>query len=220
MTPRKSLRSGERGAALFIVVLVTVLLGAIGVFAVQTASLVERAAGFSRKGAEAAYLSELGLRSVAADMAGKEKQYSDIIAAGAERCWTSQDLAPLLPPGVKPSCRVRRVEEIQAELDPSLGLSAFMGTDPAGFIGAIARPGQELGMAGVYWVELVDLGPAPNLKAGTDLSEDKFSHKQVTVTAIGQVQPVIGGVGTCSDAVVQGSAVQAVRAHITFMPQN
>jgi hypothetical protein len=217
MAAPKSFRSGERGAALFIVVLVTVLLGAIGVFAVHTASLVERAAGYSRKGAQAAYLSELGLRSVAADMAGKEDEYSTIITAGNQRCWNSQDLAPLLQPGIRPSCRVIRVDELKARLDPSLGLSAAMGTDPAGFIGAVARPGQETGMEGVYWVELTDIGPAPDLRAGTDLSEKSFAYKQVTVTATGQVRPVAGGVATCSDAVVQGSAVQSVRAHVTFL---
>ena len=64
--PRAS-RSGERGAALFIVVLVIVLVSAIGIFAVRVSSLVQVASGYSRRATSAAYIADLATNVLLSD---------------------------------------------------------------------------------------------------------------------------------------------------------
>src|SRR5688572_24601151 len=63
---RRASRRGERGAAVFIVVMAVVLLTGIGVFAVRTASMVDVAAGYDRQMTQTHHLSELAGRTVAA----------------------------------------------------------------------------------------------------------------------------------------------------------
>ena len=53
-------RSEERGAALFVVVLVLTLLTAVGLFAAQSATLVDQASGYSRQASQTSYLAEYG----------------------------------------------------------------------------------------------------------------------------------------------------------------
>jgi len=58
-------RRAERGMAVFLVVLVLTMIGAIGVFSMHSASLVHRAAGFNRQNVQATAMVEFGMRGVA-----------------------------------------------------------------------------------------------------------------------------------------------------------
>jgi len=56
----------QRGAAVFIVVMVLTLLTAVGIFAVRSASMADVAAGFDREGAQASLIAEYGVTASAA----------------------------------------------------------------------------------------------------------------------------------------------------------
>src|SRR5438045_233449 len=89
-------RSSERGAALFIVVLVIVLLTAIGVFAVHATSMAQAASGYSRRAAAAFYLGEFAMNVVAGDMAGRETEYLQLASTGKNDCRANIGLSTLL----------------------------------------------------------------------------------------------------------------------------
>jgi len=56
----------QRGAAVFIVVMVLTLLTAVGIFAVRSASMADVAAGFDREGAQATLIAEYGVTATTA----------------------------------------------------------------------------------------------------------------------------------------------------------
>ena len=58
MSARRSLRRLQRGASLFIVMLVTVLLTGLGIFAARAASMTSQASGFARQVTQTAYAGE------------------------------------------------------------------------------------------------------------------------------------------------------------------
>ena len=62
-------RQAQRGAAVFIVVMVLTLLTAMGVFAVRSASLADQAAGYEREGAQASLVAQYAVTATAAYMA-------------------------------------------------------------------------------------------------------------------------------------------------------
>ena len=53
-------RQNQRGAAVFIVVMVITLLTAVGMFAARSASLVDVASGYGRNAMQTQYVSEYG----------------------------------------------------------------------------------------------------------------------------------------------------------------
>ena len=62
----RSRLQSQRGAAVFIVVMVLTLLTAVGIFAVRSASMADVAAGFDREGAQASLIAEYSVTASAA----------------------------------------------------------------------------------------------------------------------------------------------------------
>lgn len=65
---RRRRRTGERGAAVFIVVLVISMLTAIGVFAASSATLSTTSSGYARQATQTQHLTELGVHAFLAQM--------------------------------------------------------------------------------------------------------------------------------------------------------
>jgi Tfp pilus assembly protein PilX len=55
------MRSGERGAAVFVVMMAVLLLTALGVWAMRSAALTNTATGYQRASAQALFTAELGV---------------------------------------------------------------------------------------------------------------------------------------------------------------
>jgi len=64
--PLRARLHSQRGAAVFIVVMVLTLLTAVGIFAVRSASMADVAAGFDREGAQASLIAEYGVTATTA----------------------------------------------------------------------------------------------------------------------------------------------------------
>src|ERR1700720_2843853 len=65
---RRSTRASERGAAVFVVLLVIVMLTGIGVFATRAAALATQASGFERQMTQTHYLTEYAVLVTAAEL--------------------------------------------------------------------------------------------------------------------------------------------------------
>jgi Tfp pilus assembly protein PilX len=208
-------RQGERGAALFIVMMVVVLLSAVGVYAVRAASLLEMASGYERKAAQALYIGEFGMRVVAGDIAGKEDDYKKRITDGGTHCEANKNL--VLPAGNNKPCYWVDQQEMSSRVTNYSTALNLSDANVQGLLGRVIRQSQSSTATADFRVEITDIGPAPKLKEGTDIASDNFKHRQVTFTTIGQIRPAGAA---CTTGTLEASSVQGVRSHVTFMSVN
>ena len=69
-------RPAERGAALFVVVMVITLLTAVGIFAARSTSLVDAATGYGRQASQTIALADYGAKLVATELGeGRARAY-------------------------------------------------------------------------------------------------------------------------------------------------
>lgn len=205
-------RSGERGAALFIVVLVTVLLSAIGIFAVRVSSLVQVASGYNRRATSAYYLAELGTNVVLTmhsdDKGTFQSTGNDLVHP--EDCQETAAARAAAPSGtIPPFCHVVDSAGIAAKLalnNGSLGAGPF---------GEVARPDLPLGQSVVpsVKVEITESALAPGLLAGSGQNSQTF---QASYTATGHLYSATVSGTTCNEDSVRASATTKLRAFVTY----
>ncbi|HEX3776089.1 MAG TPA: PilX N-terminal domain-containing pilus assembly protein [Polyangiaceae bacterium] len=184
-------REGERGAAVFIVVMVLTLLTAVGIFAVRSTSLAEVAAGYDREAAQATLVAQYATSTFAAYMATPA---SDTII----RSMNPPNLYCQSNMGIKAPC----FKVTSSMLDTS---AAQQSNDHLFDVGSMNA--NNLTEAD-FMLELTEASRSGQLNAG-----DNHSPVQITVTAIAQVRPTgacVNGVGTTSNA-----GQQVVRALIS-----
>lgn len=191
-------RAGERGAAIFVVVLVITMLTAIGVYAARSASLSTSASGHARQMTQTHYLTEYGmglaLSALAVDLVPTVKRmqeqpdstcYAMTNAVGA-RCLR------LLPPS------------LEARLAPGGKLIA---TPTATTPGSLGRTSLDP----AFSIELTD-GTFTSPAQGYDRSPTStapFRFYSITVTGTGQIRPA---------GATSWSSTESARAHITVGP--
>ncbi len=78
--------AGERGATLFVVVLVITLLTGIGLFTVHSSALLARAAGNERQALQTTYLAELGTLLALSSIGADPQAYMDLADDKKEDC--------------------------------------------------------------------------------------------------------------------------------------
>jgi Tfp pilus assembly protein PilX len=211
-------RRSERGNALFIVVMVITLLTAVGLFAMRSASLSNQAAGYNRQGVQTLYLSEFAARSATAELVGKEQHYFNRIIRGAvsggDDCRANRNLS--LVTSERPPCAKLLSQDIWTRVN-----AVFPGN-----VGTNANRTLlgELGSSeieGAFLVEMTDLAQVGMPVVGEDAGPGRFKHMQVLLTATAQVRPKApagSSVTTCQDALTVTSALQTLRARVTFGP--
>jgi hypothetical protein len=206
--PRKP-RSSERGAALFIVVLVTVLLSAIGIFAVRVASLVQVASGYNRRTTSAYYLAQLAT-NVALSMHSDDKvtiQNATMTTAQAD-CREIAAARAVAPPGTRIFCHVKDNAAIVDKLKVNNG---GLGAGP---VGDIARPDVPASQAVLpdVKVEITEAVLAPGFVAGSGQNTQTFS---ASYTATGHLYPATLG-GVCGEDAARASSTTKLRAYVTY----
>jgi hypothetical protein len=219
-------RRRERGAAVFIVVMVIALLTAIGVFAIRSASLVDQAAGFQRQGLQTEYITQYAGLAVTSELGdGAAKSYLDRVRLGTDRCQVNELVVPA--PGMgPPPCYKLTLSELDARVQGHFGTSTVLeGQTPTG-AGSLGGPtgaaGPGSALEGVFLVEMTEpYESVPN--AGSEQAanaSNAFRDVTLTLTAFGQVRPVdLSGATSpwCADNAGSSSAsVSALRAHITL----
>ena len=215
----------QRGAAVFIVVMVLTLLTAVGIFAVRSASMADVAAGFDREGAQAGLIAEYGISASAAYLGSG---LADTIVTTMANpppgyippfCETNGRASPTAPPPSPdtprpPACY--RIDD-QANLAPSF-LAASNGTlfAPANNPPTATYPNYPTSTSSLNVNEATDAKFVVEVTGGIPTGIPPIGGAGptylVTLTAVAQVRPV----AACAAGTTTPSAAQtAVRALIT-----
>ncbi len=190
-------KRAERGAALFVVVLVLTLLTAVGLFAAQSATLVDRASGYSRQAAQTAYLAEYAVLASATQLgSGTAGAYRERMLSPTDTCRMNQGIDP--SEIENPACLVLKLSDFKAPNGKPLLDTMSLTPD--------------------FMVEITDPGPSGAPVAGTDVSGtgQSFGYMKVTATTIAQIRP--SGGAACVDSTAIVAAQQMMRAHLVFGP--
>jgi len=194
-------RGSERGAAMFIVVMVITVLAAIGAFSVRAASLAQLASGYVRQSTQNQHISEYGLLAVVTEMntLRKDLYRNRMLAQPDPSCYSTQGAA-------NPACYKFHGQDIQVNLTNPL-FEAAAATEEGTLVPGSLGP---LPMMPLFAVEMFDPGPAARPTPGSDVggtSGAKTRYEQVTLVSTGRVQlGVTGGTAVCADEAVAGSA--------------
>lgn len=192
-------RRDQRGAAVFMVVMVITLVSAIGVFSMRSASLVDLASGYNRQNVQAAFMAEYAARAAATYLGDNEGlvESTDQVAGCAAALIAADPDAP---------CTV---------LKTGLLADAFSAGAPVAFSdglpGLLSLPGNPTSIQAEFVTELVEPGPA-NAMASPGFVSGEF--KQITLTSIARVYPTDGLIGVCSPGARSAVSQQTVRAHV------
>ncbi len=210
-------RRDERGAAIFVVVLVLTMLTGIGVFAMRAASLAESASGYDRQNTQNHYVSEYGLFGAVAELSsGRRNIYYDRIMAGKEKCLATKGMTSTT--GIF-HCAPIETGEVQAAVTSNFsGRPLF---EPATTSSGTVTPGSlgPAGLDGDFRVEMSDPGPVGMPVAGTQQGGQQgtsWRYQQVTLTSVGQVRPAGNGVCVTTTAGVAGN--ETGRAFVVIGP--
>ena len=216
----------ERGAAVFIVLLVITLLTAIGIFAARSASLVDQATGFDRQAVQTQYLTAYAGRAVTAELGdGAGKSYLDKVALGTDACEANQNVVPLTP-GAPIPCYKLYISEIANRVNAKTGNTVLdqQTVINGGSLGPPVGPaGLAMSQESVFVVEMTEPYesiPNPGSEVA-GLGNNAFRDVQLTLTAYGQVRPVdlvnLGASPWCAvNASSTSASVSALRAHVTL----
>jgi len=207
-------RAAERGATIFIVLLVLTVLTAVGVISSRIAGLNQRSAGYDRQATQTGYVADYALLASLDEMnwgTTGAKPYYDLMMRGTESCTSNQYVDSGVEGGM-PCYKIFK-GEIQSRLQQS-GSSVVLFDYDGGSLGPgpAYDPGKsQPGNAQPDWVvELTDPGPAGPV-AGTDQGGTGIAGKyvQMTVTGVGQVRPRSAGQAACGSADDKAAAMSA-----------
>ncbi|MBM4361198.1 MAG: hypothetical protein FJ104_00845 [Deltaproteobacteria bacterium] len=208
LSPRAR-RPSERGAALFIVVLIVTLLTAIGVFAAHVTSQAQVAAGYSRRAGAAMHLGEFALNAIASDLGGREGDYHRLATASnpPQNCRANANLAAALPVGATPpTCAVIDNDGAKQVL-PGIAADLY---------GAMSRDGS---VTPSVRVEVTDVGPAAEPQEGFAQGGSAVSTQawQASLTGTGSLLPTVAGVAACSPDTARASQHLSVRGQVVYV---
>jgi hypothetical protein len=186
---RRARRGRERGAAVFVVVLLMTMLLGIGFFAAHSASLATATSGHQRQMTQAQYLAEYGLLMSYAELNTK-----------ALKDWRNQAYNPQSTCFGQADLKLRRCVKYCSfnGAQATLGLAGQAPLDTL----SLGSPG----IQGSFCVELTDWIPTSIPQPGTGQNLTSYS---VTATSIAVVR------GAALDPVGGSSSTQITRAYIT-----
>lgn len=215
--------SSERGAAVFIVVMVIALLTAIGLVAAHTASLVDTASGYDRQLLQTSYLADYAGMVGTAEFGTNPETYLKLMLQGSEQCPSNGALTPIAT-GAPVPCYKLFTDELSQRVANNFSGQTLLDTQAAQTDGSLGPPlgvGTSM-MNGVFMVEMIEAYNS-DPKAGSDVggTATAFHDVQVTLTATAQIRSMPTSTANtdpwCANTSASTSAsVQAVRAHVTL----
>ena len=191
-----SARQTERGAALFVVVMVITLLTAVGLFAVRSTSLVDAATGYARQAAQTTALADYGVQLVASELGqGRAERVFQLMDLRTQYC-PSYDFTPALP--TPQPCYAFDYNQLETRVQQNTATAAngaanvieYQSTTSDGSLGPkFLSAGTPNGVDGVLVVELFDSFEISNIQGQ---SATKSSGREVTINSRAQVRPFLG----------------------------
>jgi len=216
-------RAGERGSAIFIVLMVLTILTAIGVFATQSAGLNQRTSGYSRQSTQTGYVADYAILAGMDEANTAPADYLQKMVSGQDSCVANMYIDA--GAGDRPACYRLYAEELQKRLQQA-GNNALLFDPDGGSLGpgppyvATQQPGSP---TADFVAELTDPDEAGPV-AGADLGGGtvKLKYAQVTITGMGQVRPTSASKQQCVNAEDKYSAQSAgnrtTRARVKIGP--
>ena len=187
-----SAHRAERGAALFVVVMVITLLTAVGLFAVRSTSLVDAATGYARQAAQTTALADYGLQLVASELGeGRAERVFQLMDLRNQYC-PSYDFTPALP--TPQPCYAYDYNQLESRVQQNTLNAAnvieYQSTTGDGSLGPkFPGAGTPNGVDGVLVVELFDSFEIANIQGA---NANKPSGREVTINSRAQVRPFLG----------------------------
>jgi hypothetical protein len=213
-------RRRQRGAAIFVVLLVITLLTTLGLFAVRSSSLSTSASGFARQMTQTHYVSEYGMVSAAAYLDSRGQAISDKMMDPNLMDTTCMGVCRPTPPTVAlPKCAKLGYDDMngqvsgynnQNELIEPIAGPAYAPTT----VGSLGPAPLEAD----YDIEVSDWYEAWPPLSGFDATDGKLTHAMVTVTVTGMVRPPQATAGSFDTASSTAAGVEAVRGHVILGP--
>jgi hypothetical protein len=217
----KRTRSGERGATLFVVVLVITLLTGIGLYTVHSAGLVAQASGNGRQALQTEHLSELGALATMSKIV--EAPGTLTVAQDAWRDATSDD--------VREKCSATQGVKTDGVIAPfCLELKSdtadFVLADPipllnADSFGVALNAAGDPPIVGKFQAEITEVDESGPV-AGSSVSQQGGTitfYRQAKITSTAQLIPQGADVdGACSEDLMQVTGQHITRAHVILGP--
>jgi len=241
VTLRRPDRAGERGATIFVVLLVLTLLSAVGIFAVRSATQVTIAAGNSRQATQSLLFAEGAGALAVAELGGpKATLYVDLTYTSAdalnEQCRVNANLyrnkGTLGTEYFPPACYRLFSNEVAAHVAEAAGAEAVLfelqdATTPGSFGPALGENADQTtggtavnaGHEGHFLVELTDAfeGAPP---AGFDVDDSSYRSVSLALNVFSQVRNRPNAAHSAlwcgSQASAATASLQAVRATVTL----
>jgi hypothetical protein len=183
-------RQAERGAAVFIVVMVLTLLTAVGLFAVRSANMADLAAGYDREGAQAALVAEYAVTASAAYLANDPStvllSYKASITNNPQPCQSNALPGTFPAPAPRPGCYRLELAELQNSFTRMSNETAFAPPNTTTASGATSSLNANETTNATFVVEVTDAAKTGVPAEGDDA---KVSTIVMTLTAISQVRP-------------------------------
>lgn len=207
------IRSHERGAAIFIVVMAIMLLTSVGVFSIYSAGLTARGAGFQRLSAQALYTAELGVLtgtgffSVPGYADANYKQANQDLANGtADECEATPAntfCKKILMGDIDTALAAISAPSILDMVNAQGSMSPYPATDPDA-------------VEGDFVLEMTD--PRPVDVPGSELGSGNY--QRITLTSYGMVRPLPVSGAMCTGVAGQNklAARRLMRAHVIVGP--
>jgi len=192
---RARARREQRGAAIFLVVLVLTIVAGIGVFSMRSAGLVDLATGYSRQSVQTTFVAEYAARAAATYLeANPSLARSTTRIVGCSPALFEYD--PDSP------CLVLKTST----------LAETLAAAPDGVSGLLASPHDPTGIDAEFVTEMTEPTMA-NITASPGFTSGLF--QQVTFTSIARVFPTVDTDTTVCSASARGAvSQQTVRAHV------
>lgn len=198
---------------MFVVVLVVTLLTALGVFAVRSSALANRASGYNRQLSQVHFVTDFAVNQAVADVgvnpeAAKQQMMAGAdVAAGHVKCAVHD---ALVSNSIQPTCWQRSYDDLEQQVSAT---------------GENLLRADSLGSSAVdadMKVELTDLHPALPVK-GNEIAGGADANNQqmfvyVTITASGLVRPKQAVANTWDTASATAAGQELSRAHIFMGP--
>lgn len=199
-------RRSQRGNAVLVVVMATMLLGAMGVYAVRNISLVDQAVGYGRQAEQTTALAEAGTTAAMAYVATINRETLQRTSLDPNLLCVANGVVPA---GQASTCYPFNGDTMNTVTTNNGGkkLLELSGASESGSFGAAAD------MQGLIDVELTDVQDASVYLKGRPLGEKALD---ATVTTRARVLPNQAGGNPCGTAVSSMTAKKVLRAHAIF----
>ncbi len=205
-------RSQQRGAAIFVVVMVLTLLTAIGVFAARTTSMVDMATGYARQSAQTEGVGVYAVQMGANELAeGRATSIGELMEERTETCPSNRGIANL-------PCRKVLDNELRARVVSMAPSTALLDEQVAAAPGSLGpmlgASSQARAIEGNIMLEFIeDYQSAP--PPGEDA---RYGAHEFTFNAWAQIRPVTTAANTnwcAANGASTGASIRAIRANVT-----